>query len=169
MRLDAERQYARMNTSNRILIITLWAMQYSWWSLRPFRCALAGILVGTLLVATAVHGDQPSVEAITRFENEVRPLLAEHCQKCHGPKKQEAGLRLDSRAGLIKGGESGPAVDLQSPEQSLLLKVVGHGFEIKMPPEAKLPAPKSNHSSFGSKRAFPGLGTIRSPPHAVVI
>ena len=41
------------------------------------------------------------------FESRVRPLLVKHCQECHGAKKQEAGLRLDSRGGWIKGGGSG--------------------------------------------------------------
>src|SRR5258708_21960612 len=42
------------------------------------------------------------------FERRVRPVLAEHCVACHGPKKQEAGLRLDSRAGILRGSENGP-------------------------------------------------------------
>ena len=44
------------------------------------------------------------------FENRVRPLLADKCQSCHGSLKQQASLRLDTKAGVLSGGESGPAV-----------------------------------------------------------
>ena len=40
------------------------------------------------------------------FEKEIRPLLIENCLKCHGVEKQKAGLRVDSRKGLLEGGES---------------------------------------------------------------
>ena len=52
--------------------------------------------------------DSPEQEAF--FEQKVRPLLVTHCQECHGEKKQEGGLRLDSRAAILKGSESGPAI-----------------------------------------------------------
>src|SRR5215207_8326504 len=75
------------------------------------------------------------------FERQVRPILSEHCWSCHGPKKQAAGLRLDTRAGLLKGGESGPAVDTKEPGKSLMLAAVRHEGELKMPPKAKLTRP----------------------------
>ena len=81
---------------------------------------------------------EPSPQAIEQFEREVRPVLAKHCFECHGPKKEHNGLRLDSRAGLLKGGDSGPAIAVGSPEKSLLIEAVKHeSFE--MPPE---PSPK---------------------------
>ena len=48
--------------------------------------------------------------AVEFFEARVRPILVDQCMKCHGPKKQSSGLRLDSREAVLKGGESGPAV-----------------------------------------------------------
>ena len=44
------------------------------------------------------------------FEKQVRPILATHCYECHSAQADElhAGLRLDSREGLLTGGESGP-------------------------------------------------------------
>jgi hypothetical protein len=75
------------------------------------------------------------------FEKHVRPVLLDHCIKCHGPKKQNGGLRLDSRAALLKGGGSGPAVVPGKPEDSLLIKAVRHDGELKMPKSKKLPAP----------------------------
>jgi len=72
------------------------------------------------------------------FEKEVRPLLAEQCYSCHGSKVQQAGLRVDSRAALLKGGDKGPSLVPGHPEKSLLLKAVRHEG-LKMPPGRKLP------------------------------
>ena len=44
-----------------------------------------------------------SAEAAEFFEKEVRPVLAEQCYGCHGPKLQQSGLRMDNLAGLLKG------------------------------------------------------------------
>jgi hypothetical protein len=74
------------------------------------------------------------------FEKHVRPLLSAHCIKCHGPKKQSGGLRLDSRAALLEGGESGPAVAPGKPRQSLLITAVNRVGDVKMPPRGKLSA-----------------------------
>ena len=74
------------------------------------------------------------------FEARVRPILAEQCVNCHGPKKQSSGLRLDSREAVLKGGDSGPAVVPRRPEESLLIQAVAHRHdELKMPPKGKLP------------------------------
>lgn len=74
------------------------------------------------------------------FEAEIRPVLVDQCIKCHGPEKQKANLRLDSREGLLAGGDSGPAVEAGEPAESLLIAAIGHGDEVaKMPPSRKLP------------------------------
>src|SRR5262249_32832543 len=75
------------------------------------------------------------------FETKVRPVLAENCWKCHGDAKQKAGLRLDSRAAMLKGGEEKrPVIVPGQPEQSLLVKAINHAGELKMPAK-KLSAP----------------------------
>ena len=77
------------------------------------------------------------------FESRIRPLLAEHCLTCHGPQKQQSGLRLDSRAGLLAGGDSGAVVDLALPRASRLLTAVGYEDpDLQMPPApaGKLPS-----------------------------
>jgi hypothetical protein len=51
-----------------------------------------------------------SAEAAAYFESKVRPLLIDNCIDCHSADLAEGGLRLDSRAALLKGGVSGPAV-----------------------------------------------------------
>jgi hypothetical protein len=72
------------------------------------------------------------------FERRVRPVLAENCFRCHGPKKQMGGLRLDSRAAILKGGDNGPAVQPGDPEQSLLVRAVRRSGDLKMPPKTPL-------------------------------
>ena len=73
------------------------------------------------------------------FESRVRPVFAAHCFACHGPKKQQAGLRLDSREGLLKGADSGPVVVPGQPEESPLIEAIRHDATVKMPPRSKLP------------------------------
>lgn len=69
------------------------------------------------------------------FEKRIRPVLSEHCTECHGGEKQKGGLRLDSRAAMLEGGESGPAIVVGKPDESLLLKAVRHTEkDLKMPP-----------------------------------
>ncbi|MDB5311787.1 MAG: hypothetical protein JWO38_5989 [Gemmataceae bacterium] len=92
----------------------------------------------TAVLAQAVRAGGPSAEGVAFFEKEVRPLLVEKCQRCHGSKKQEGGLRVDSRAALLKGGESGPAVVPGKGDKGTLLAAVRHQGEAKMPPDGKL-------------------------------
>ena len=73
------------------------------------------------------------------FESEVKPLLTAHCLKCHGENgKAKGGLYLTSREGILKGGDSGPAVSLDAPRESLLLAAVNYSG-LEMPPSGKLP------------------------------
>lgn len=88
------------------------------------------------------HAEDFTPRQIEQFEKQVRPLLLEHCVECHGPKKQEGGLRLTTREAMVKGGESGAAIVPGQPEASLLVKVIGYMHELKMPPAGKLSAEK---------------------------
>lgn len=49
-------------------------------------------------------------------------ILNRSCLECHGPARQDGGLRLDSRAAIQAGGDSGPAIDLAAVDQSELLR-----------------------------------------------
>src|SRR5262245_25312077 len=85
----------------------------------------------------------PTPEQVRFFETRIRPVLVEHCYKCHSTqaKTPRGGLLLDSRDGLRKGGDSGPAIVPGKPAESLLLKAVRHTDEtLRMPPKNKLPA-----------------------------
>jgi hypothetical protein len=72
------------------------------------------------------------------FEKRIRPVLANKCQSCHNPKLKTAGLDLTSAEGFVRGGQSGPIVVQGNPDTSRLIKVVGYGESLKMPPAAKL-------------------------------
>ena len=72
------------------------------------------------------------------FEKHIRPILVEHCLGCHGPKKQQASLRLDLREYAFKGSESGPVIVPGKPGDSLLHKVLLPDAEKRMPPKAPL-------------------------------
>jgi hypothetical protein len=76
--------------------------------------------------------------AIDFFEKTIRPLIVEKCQSCHGAGKAKAGLRLTDRESLLKGGDSGPAVVPNAPEESRLIQAVRYLDEPKMPPKQKL-------------------------------
>lgn len=74
------------------------------------------------------------------FELRIRPVLAENCLSCHGPGKQEAGLRLDTRSGAFKGTDAGPVIEPGHPDQSSLIEAINRSGSIKMPPKTALPA-----------------------------
>ena len=105
---------------------------------------LAGCWLGLVCPkaeADAVASANPSAEQIEFFENKVRPVLATHCYSCHSAeaKKLKAGLRLDSRAGVLKGGGSGPAIVPENPAKSLLIQAVNYGDpDTAMPSKQKL-------------------------------
>ncbi len=69
------------------------------------------------------------------FQKTIRPALVSSCLKCHGDEKIRAGLDLSSRELLLKGGESGLAIDLASPGDSFLLGLLRHEEEPAMPPK----------------------------------
>lgn len=73
------------------------------------------------------------------FESRIRPVLIEHCQSCHGSKKQSGGLRLEHRDALLRGGHTGPAVIPGNPVDSLLVQAIRHTGDYEMPPKGKLP------------------------------
>ena len=98
------------------------------------------------LVALLLAGLAPARAAdagLDFFEKRIRPVLVEHCYKCHSVEagKQRGGLALDTREGLLTGGDSGPALNPARPEESLILRAVRYTEEeLRMPPKGRLPA-----------------------------
>ncbi|MEZ6056291.1 MAG: DUF1553 domain-containing protein [Planctomycetaceae bacterium] len=116
------------------------------------------LVMATLVLSLATRADdaQPAVtntnikptgEANTPddiqtafFEKQIRPVLVAHCYQCHSAngEKIQGGLSLDTREGIRKGGDSGPAVVPHKVDESLLIAAIRYdGFE--MPPKQRLP------------------------------
>ncbi|MBM3968893.1 MAG: DUF1549 domain-containing protein [Planctomycetes bacterium] len=91
-----------------------------------------------LVMSPDLRAHEKSSEAEKLFESKIRPLLVERCHKCHTGDKPKGGLRLDSREGLLKGGETGLAIVGGKPDESRLMKAVRHQDGLAMPPDGKL-------------------------------
>ncbi|WP_310821087.1 DUF1553 domain-containing protein [Stratiformator vulcanicus] len=85
----------------------------------------------------AASADDSSATA--HFEKSIRPLLIARCIDCHGPDSQDGGLRLDTRAGWVKGGDTGTPIIVGKPASSLLMRAVGYqDIALQMPPDGRL-------------------------------
>jgi hypothetical protein len=83
----------------------------------------------------------PDKEGLSFFEAKIRPVLVDRCYSCHSAesKKLKGALYLDSREGLLKGGETGPSLVPGDPDKSLLIKAIRYrDEELKMPPKGRL-------------------------------
>ena len=101
--------------------------------------ALACVFAAT---SSSIAEDSPTVEGVEYFETHVRPVLVEHCYKCHSSRsqKREGGLLLDSMAGWSVGGDKGPAIDPGNADASLLISAVRYmDPDLQMPPDNALP------------------------------
>lgn len=84
--------------------------------------------------------EKKAADAGALFEAKIQPILATNCFECHShEKKIKGGLALDSRSGLLKGGEGGPVIVPGKPEESRLITAVRHtDKDFQMPPKSKL-------------------------------
>jgi hypothetical protein len=103
------------------------------------RASMAGrsiVFFVAILPWSVCAGDLPP-EHVEFFESKVRPILVEHCYKCHSTEagKSKGDLLLDTRDALRKGGVTGAALIAGDPDKSLLIEAVRHGSEdLQMPP-----------------------------------
>ena len=91
--------------------------------------------------ANAVATNTATAADLEFFESRVRPVLVEHCYKCHSAesKSLKGGLRLDGRDALLGGGESGPAVVPGDPAKSRLVTAIRYDDpDLQMPPKTRL-------------------------------
>lgn len=110
-----------------------------------FRCFPALLLVPFLasFVAADEIPDFPA-DQVAAFESEIVGLLEANCLKCHSGAEPKGGLDLTRRDAIIKGGESGSAIDNANPAESLLIKAINYdGYE--MPPTGQM-SPKQIES-----------------------
>jgi mono/diheme cytochrome c family protein len=87
------------------------------------------------LLVTLLVGPAAAAEPVD-YLRDVKPILAKNCYACHGADKQRSGLRLDTAAALLKGGNAGPAAVPGKSVESLLIKAVTGADDVKvMPPK----------------------------------
>ncbi|MFN9342747.1 MAG: c-type cytochrome domain-containing protein, partial [Planctomycetota bacterium] len=84
-------------------------------------------LLALFLAFELLNGPQPaagqesfSAADVEFFEAKIRPILVERCYECHGEGEGSGGLHLTSRADILEGGDTGPALDLKQVDQSLM-------------------------------------------------
>lgn len=105
------------------------------------------LLLVCLLVLTALSVPVTSVVAqeipaaqLSFFESKIRPVLIEHCYKCHSADSEElkGNLALDTSAALLAGGDSGPGIVPGKPDESPLIEALRYDG-LEMPPAGRLP------------------------------
>jgi hypothetical protein len=106
------------------------------------RCARWRTLPAILLAVAPTRAQLPTEAELEYFEAKVRPILAQHCFECHSErsKRVKGGLKLDSRASVASGGDSGAVVVAGDPESSALIEAVRYQGLAQMPPKGKLDA-----------------------------
>jgi len=98
---------------------------------------LAAVVVWCAAASTATAAE-PAAEGQSTdsplFERDILPILAQHCQACHGRETRESELDLRTVGEMLRGGANGPAIVREHPETSLLLELVKRG---EMPPDGE--------------------------------
>jgi cytochrome c553 len=101
------------------------------------------LVLGAVAPATIASAQtaQTPADGVLLYDTRVRPLLEARCLKCHGadPERLRSGLSLATRAGVLRGGARGPAIDTGNPRRSRLLRAIGwEDDDLQMPPSARL-------------------------------
>lgn len=93
-------------------------------------------VAATLWPISSVQNHTTVAEERIGFRSDIEPIFASHCIECHGPSKQSSGLRVDLRAALLRGGDSGLAAIIPGnlQESYLLSAVRGDDADLRMPP-----------------------------------
>jgi len=145
------------------------------------RSWFASVLTAVLLSSAALPQDDAAQrERLAFFEKRIRPVLVDRCYSCHSStaEKVKGNLLLDTRDGLLKGGDLGPSIVAGDPDKGLLLKALKWtDDDLKMPPKKRLPGdvvadfetwirqgavdPRSNVAAVATKKAPPDFATAR--------
>ncbi len=115
--------------------------------------------LGILAISARMTAAEPSSAGIEFFEKNIRPVLAEKCYQCHSAaaEKIKSNLLLDTREGLLKGGDGGPSVIPGDVEKSPLAIAIRYADkEMQMPPKHQLPAEQIKLFEQWIKMGAPG-------------
>lgn len=114
----------------------MWNLNYALAS-----ASLRVAIVVAAMLPSFTSAQQPTAAQIKFFESNIRPALTKYCYECHSVEAgdSQGGLLVDTRAGLLQGGDGGPALVPRDPESSLLWEAITwQGYE--MPPSQQMPA-----------------------------
>tara|TARA_R110002072_G_scaffold303123_1_gene494767 strand:+ start:218885 stop:221911 length:3027 start_codon:yes stop_codon:yes gene_type:complete len=107
------------------------------------QAALCCALMLTAIATNIRADDQKAIDPakLEFFEAKIRPVLIKHCYECHSAKSKDVkgSLLVDSAAGLLLGGDSGPAIIAGKPDESPLIEALRYDG-VEMPPDGRLPA-----------------------------
>ena len=96
------------------------------------------LLLSTALLFAQQQNAVFNPQAVSFFENSVQPVLKSNCLTCHNQRARTSGLALDSREGVLTGGNRGAAVKPGEPDASLLIQAIEQKGVLKMPPGRRL-------------------------------
>src|SRR5262245_60524100 len=104
--------------------------------MRPLLVLLAALLLAACATATRAQADlPPAAKVAIDFEKHIRPILQDHCLKCHTRGKYKGGLSLETREAILKGGENGPAAVTGKSQESLLIDLVAGVDPVRQMPQ----------------------------------
>ena len=111
-----------------------------WWKGICLKFLGTALTALTALPLAGLDAAEPTTHELAFFESKIRPLLVEHCYECHSVEtKQKGGLVLDTKAGVLKGGDTGPTLVEGDPSKSLLITAVHwRDKDLQMPPKKQL-------------------------------
>ena len=127
------------------------------------RAATAGFALSLLSLRGAEKGSidtsklpPPADKQGVTYAADIKPIFEKSCVGCHGPEKAKGKLRLDTLAGVLKGGEDGKVVEAGKSADSMLVQNVAHLGD----PDDYMPPPKNK---AGLKQLTPEqIGLIRA-------
>ncbi len=115
-------------------------MTFHWRTIRSLIVASGALLLAATSSNVIADDDQEAF-----FETSIRPLLVDNCLRCHGPEKQEGGLRLDSLDAILAGGDRGAAMTPGEPANSIVIEAINYSPDLQMPPDGQLEAEQIAH------------------------
>jgi mono/diheme cytochrome c family protein len=125
--------------------------------------AAAAFTLTSLVSRPAPARAADDAKGVAFFEEKIRPILAQSCVGCHGEEKQKGGLRMDTRAALIKGAEEDgkvtKVVEPGNPEKSMIIEAVEYKNEdIQMPPPKKKVSQKLSDDKIAALKEWVKMG-----------